>query len=154
MLILSVRFTTLFQLRTGKRWERYQSHSKTDSSSKCVIYKFNGINPDSAQIFTILSLIVELSEKSAEQVEADEAQNSEVGKEAGQKVRDRTRQKKFCVKSEAAKEPMARYDDITVHFLILGNFHGKERKNAFDAYPVGEIYNFVPVADRKAMGIE
>ncbi|KRY95034.1 hypothetical protein T4B_4739, partial [Trichinella pseudospiralis] len=90
----------------------------------------------------------------AEQVEADEAQNSEVGKEAGQKVRDRTRQKKFCVKSEAAKEPMARYDDITVHFLILGNFHGKERKNAFDAYPVGEIYNFVPVADRKAMGIE
>ncbi|KRY94297.1 hypothetical protein T4B_5317, partial [Trichinella pseudospiralis] len=57
--------------------ERYQSHSKTDSSSKCVIYKFNGINPDSAQIFTILSLIVELSEKSAEQVEADEAQNSE-----------------------------------------------------------------------------
>ncbi|KRX97386.1 hypothetical protein T4E_821 [Trichinella pseudospiralis] len=119
-----------------------RSDSKTDSSSKCVIYKFNGSNPDSAQIFTILSIIVELSEKSAEQVEADEAQNSEVGKEAGQKVRDRTRQKKFCVKSEAAKEPMARYDDIT------------ERKNAFDAYPVGEIYNFVPVADRKAMGIE
>ncbi|KAL1241241.1 Fructokinase-like 2,chloroplastic [Trichinella pseudospiralis] len=90
-----------------------RSDSKTDSSSKCVIYKFNGSNPDSAQIFTILSIIVELSEKSAEQVEADEAQNSEVGKEAGQKVRDRTRQKKFCVKSEAAKEPMARYDDIT-----------------------------------------
>ncbi|KRZ38026.1 hypothetical protein T4C_4623 [Trichinella pseudospiralis] len=92
---------------------RVTSDSKTDSSSKCVIYKFNGSNPDSAQIFTILSIIVELSEKSAEQVEADEAQNSEVGKEAGQKVRDRTRQKKFCVKSEAAKEPMARYDDIT-----------------------------------------
>ncbi|KRZ22273.1 hypothetical protein T4B_14267 [Trichinella pseudospiralis] len=130
------------------------SSSNAQGASRVTVANDHERNPDSAQIFTILSIIVELSEKSAEQVEADEAQNSEVGKEAGQKVRDRTRQKKFCVKSEAAKEPMARYDDITVHFLILGNFHGKERKNAFDAYPVGEIYNFVPVADRKAMGIE
>ncbi|KRZ12394.1 hypothetical protein T11_16936 [Trichinella zimbabwensis] len=86
-------------------------------------YKFNGSNLDSAQI-------------------SNEAQNSEVGKEAGQKVRDRARQKKFYVKSEATKE------ELPLRLAVETN--GKIRH-----YCASEkIYNFIPVPDRKTMDIE
>ncbi|KRZ67287.1 General transcription factor IIF subunit 1 [Trichinella papuae] len=138
---------------------------KIDPSSKCVIYKFNGINLDPAQI---TSITVE-REESAKQVEADEAQNSGIGKEAGQKIRDHGRRKKFDVKSEASKEELPLRLAVEVNGKIrhyrgirdgaISNYSDywifeKNGENAFDAYPVGEIYNLVPITDRKAMSIE
>ncbi|KRY86522.1 General transcription factor IIF subunit 1 [Trichinella pseudospiralis] len=134
---------------------------KTDPSSKCVIYKFNGINLDPAQI---TSITVE-REESVKQVEADEAQNSGIGKEAGQKVR----RKKFGVKPETSKEELPLRLAVEVNGKIrhyrgiregaISNYSDywifeKNGENAFDAYPVGEIYNLVPIPDRKAMSIE
>ncbi|KRZ06441.1 hypothetical protein T11_2769 [Trichinella zimbabwensis] len=86
--------------------------------------------------------------KNAEQVEADEAQNSEVGKEAGQKVRDRARQKKFYVKSEATKE------ELPLRLAVETN--GKIRHYCASEKVQFQIliYNFIPVPDRKTMDIE
>ncbi|KRX21340.1 Sushi, nidogen and EGF-like domain-containing protein 1 [Trichinella nelsoni] len=108
-------------------------------------------------------------EKSADQVEADEAQNCGVGKEAGQKVRKAwAGQKQFDASFERAFAVAVgrrwNWNGKVRHYRgirdgAISNYSdywifAKNGKNAFDAYPVGEIYNLIPVRDRKAMSIE
>ncbi|KRX19462.1 General transcription factor IIF subunit 1 [Trichinella nelsoni] len=101
----------------------------------------------------ITSMTTVEREKSAEHVEADETRNSErpdSTKEVRREVRSFERGVAVAIKHDIMVNPrrcaISNYSDYWIF--------EKNGKIAFDIYPVGEIYNVVPVPDRKAMSIE
>ncbi|KRX38529.1 General transcription factor IIF subunit 1, partial [Trichinella murrelli] len=129
---------------------------KSNPSSKCVIYKFNGVNIDTSRI---TNMTVE-REENPDDLEGDSGIGSEAGSQA--------RRKRFGMKSKTKEEMPIR---LTVEENgKKRNYRGireggisnysdywifeKTGECVFDAYPVSEFYNFLPVSEQKAMDIE
>ncbi|KRZ16116.1 General transcription factor IIF subunit 1 [Trichinella zimbabwensis] len=129
---------------------------KGNPSSKCVIYKFNGMNMDTSHI---TNMTVE-REENPEELEGDSGIGSEAGPQA--------RRKRFGMKPKTKEEMPLR---LTVEENgKKRNYRGireggisnysdywifeKTGESVFDAYPVSEFYNFLPISDQKAMDIE
>ncbi|KRX94502.1 General transcription factor IIF subunit 1 [Trichinella pseudospiralis] len=129
---------------------------KGNPSTKCVIYKFNGMNMDTSHI---TNMTVE-REQNPDELEGD----SGIGSEAGLQGR----RKRFGMKPKTKEEMPLR---LTVEENgKKRNYRGvreggisnysdywifeKTGESVFDAYPVSEFYNFLPISDQKAMDIE